>query len=582
MDNGEKTLSGLFDGRTIFNIPEYQRAYAWSEVQLTEFLDDLHNQKLGRSYFLGTVLFEEKGLESNYKIIDIVDGQQRLTTIIIFMTCLIEKLTLLSSSVEEKDELELLYETYVKHRRQFKLRALEEDNDFFHSYILGNKDGKPFIRTPAQRRLHNAKQFFTSKLNLLDKSALQTLKTKLDEHSRVLVYSVQDTAEATLIFETTNDRGKGLTNLEKIKSFMMYRSYVASEDVPEELLKKIRTRFSDIYKEYEQFSSKIDEDSILQYHYICHEKWSGKEYQQHVQGIKSHVNQMISSGDNTSALSYVNDYTQDLKETFYTVHEIIKSEKIEMKELMILNRMGNFWPLLIKTYKFDKSENKVDFSKVVKILVNFSFRIYAVNQNRGNTGQSKLFSLAKHFGGNFEKLNDTLIAIIKKYCDDKSFRTNLSYPDLYEWIYGKDLNYFFWKYENHLRTMVQPKASPMSEQELVSDSSKLKLSIEHIAAQNPRKVVVNDISILPEVDDEFEEQFLHSLGNLTIDPLSANASKGNLDFDCKNSGYFLKAPFKAQNELESFLEEGCWTRGSISRRQQVLIDFALQAWCLEH
>ncbi len=89
MDNGEKKISSLFDGRTIFNILVYQRAYAWGEDQLADFVEDIQNQKENRSYFLGTVLFEEKGLEKNYEIIDIVDGQQRITTIVIFMSVLI-------------------------------------------------------------------------------------------------------------------------------------------------------------------------------------------------------------------------------------------------------------------------------------------------------------------------------------------------------------------------------------------------------------------------------------------------------------------------------------------------------------
>ena len=45
MDNGEKKISTLFGGRTIFNIPEYQRAYAWSKPQLKDFIEDLDNQK---------------------------------------------------------------------------------------------------------------------------------------------------------------------------------------------------------------------------------------------------------------------------------------------------------------------------------------------------------------------------------------------------------------------------------------------------------------------------------------------------------------------------------------------------------
>lgn len=272
MDNGEKKISSLFDGRTVFNIPEYQRAYAWEKSQLSDFIEDIKNQKVDRSYFLGTVLFEEKGLEKNYEIIDIVDGQQRITTIIIFMAVLIQRLREESESDDEIEDIDLLYETYVKHKRQYKLRALEEDNDFFHSYIVGENSGKGYIRTPAQRRLYKAKKYFVDFMSELNKEELNNIKTKIDENSRVLVYSVKDTAEATLIFETTNDRGKGLTNLEKIKSFMMYKSYVASEETPEQLLNTIRSRFSDIYKEYEKYEHKIDEDSILQYHFIAHQK----------------------------------------------------------------------------------------------------------------------------------------------------------------------------------------------------------------------------------------------------------------------------------------------------------------------
>ena len=565
MDNGEKKISSLFDGRTIFNIPEYQRAYAWSILQLIDFMDDINNQKIGRSYFLGTVLFEEKGLDGNYELIDIVDGQQRLTTIIIFMSTLISRLRELSSSEEESEDIDLLYETYVKHRRQYKLRALEEDNDFFHSYILEDKNGKNFIRTPAQRRLYEAKEFFKNRLFPLSKLALQELKTKIDEHSRILVYSVKDTAEATLIFETTNDRGKGLTNLEKIKSFMMYKSYVASDESPEDLLTKIRTRFSDIYKEYEQYSKKIDEDSILQYHFISHERWTGKDYQQHVLSVKNIVNDLILKGNDLAALKYIEEYTRQLKETFYTAHEIFTSKILPVRDLFILNRLGNFWPLLIKSYKLDSSSDKVNFSKTAKLLSIYSFRVYAVNQNRGNTGQSKLFNLASRFSGDFENLFISLTSLTNEYCNEKAFKTNLSYPDLYSWINGKDLNFFFWKYENHLRENKQPKASPMSEHELTSSDSKLKLSIEHIACQNPKADVVNDITILPEVDDDFEENYLHSIGNLTIDPLSANSSKGNKAFNEKNDGYFLKAPFKVQNELETYLINEKWSAESIER-----------------
>lgn len=581
MDNGEKKLSSLFDGRTIFNIPEYQRAYAWGNSQLQDFVEDIENQKIDRSYFLGTVLFEEKGQEKNYKLIDIVDGQQRITTIIIFMTVLIELLRNHTNDEDELDDIDLLFETYVKYKSQFKLRALDEDNDFFHSYILSDNCGKDYIRTPAQRRLYKAKTFFHDYLSDKSKEQLLIIKNKVDENSRVLVYSVQDTAEATLIFETTNDRGKGLTNLEKIKSFLMYKSYISSEETPEDLLNSIRSRFSDIYKEYEKYESKIAEDSILQYHFIAHNKWNAKEYQQYVSKVKSTINKFIVNKNNDKVLHFIDKYSVELKESFLTVHDILKSKIPELRDIFILSRTGNFWPLLIKTYKLDKTENKSNFINIVKLLEKYSFRVYAVNQNRGNTGQSKLYSFARDFDGDYQELENKLKDIIRSYSSNKMFISNMSDEWIYDWMTTRDLSYFFWKYENHLRTTKQPKSSPMSEDEFITEDSKFKLSIEHIASQTPNKLIVKDSKILPEVDEEFEEEFLHCLGNLTIDPQSSNSSKGNKIFESKNEKYFIRAPFKTQNELDSFVIDNKWSRESISVRKQKLIDFALSYWNID-
>ena len=580
MDNGEKKISSLFNGLTVFNIPEYQRAYAWGEQQLSDFIEDINNQKLDRSYFLGTVLFQVQGLEGNYELIDIVDGQQRLTTIIMFMAALIQRLNVLAESEDEQEDIDLLNETYVKHRKQFKLRILKEDNDFFHCYILGDKDGRDFIRTPAQRRLYKAKKFFVDALVRFDKAQLLEMKTKIHENSRVLVYSVQDTAEATLIFETTNDRGKGLTNLEKIKSFTMYKSYVASENAPEELLGKIRSRFSDIYKEHEKVRDSLDENSILQYHFIAHEQWSGKDYQQHVKMIKDNINKLISTGDDGAALEYIERYTSELKETFFAVYEILNSTLPALKDLLYLKRLGNFWPLLIKAWKLDQTQEKSKFHRIVRLLEVYTFRVYAIQQNRSNTGQSSLFDLTRNFAGNFDALTEQLIELVKRYGRNKTFKENLEYSDIYIWISNQDLNYFFWKYENYLRKSEQPKTAPMSLEELTTNNNQFKMTIEHIASQTPKKSVVADMAILPEVDEEFEESYLHNLGNLTIDPLSANASKGNKDFSEKNEKYFLKAPFKSQNELENYLHNGKWTAESIEERTQKLVNFALEQWAI--
>jgi len=581
MENGQKKLSELFNGRKIFNIPKYQRSYAWEErKQLRDFLDDVYNQKLGRDYFLGTILFQENPTnDGGFEVIDIVDGQQRITTVIIFMSVLIDRLKDFISE-DEKDDLELLIETYIQYKNKYKLRILPDDNDFFQSYILNDCDGNDFIRTPSQEKLYKAKKYFEQALDGKTKDELIELKKKVDENTKVLTYSVQDTSEATLIFETTNDRGKGLTNLEKIKSFLMYQCYLVEEDDIENLLNKIQYRFSDIYKEFDKISSQIDEDSILQYHFIAHEKWTEKEhYQNNVDTVKQHLNGLVKNSQDKKAIKFIERYTKELKETFFAISNILSLKSESIRDIFILNRPANFYPLLIKAFKYDTTLDKNKFDTLTKKIEKFIFRVYSINQNRSDTGQSSVYTLARDFKGDFNFVISEIIRLTNLYCDDTKFELNLEAPNFYEIMNSRDLNYFFWKYENYLRGKIQPIASQMSEEEFLNKNPKLRLTIEHIASQNPKvQKVIATKSILPRMTQEFQRKYLHSIGNLTIDPQSANSSKGNNNFQYKNSKYFIKAPLKTQNELESFLVNRKWDKKPITKRKEKLIKFALDYW----
>ena len=101
MQDGQKTIKDLFDSSTIFNIPKYQRAYAWEKEQLDAFVEDLENQDTNKDHFFGTILLQKQAPEGEFKIIDIVDGQQRITTIIIFMK-LLSKHTNSTSRMEDR------------------------------------------------------------------------------------------------------------------------------------------------------------------------------------------------------------------------------------------------------------------------------------------------------------------------------------------------------------------------------------------------------------------------------------------------------------------------------------------------
>lgn len=587
MENGQKKLKELFDGRKVFNIPDYQRAYAWDRSrQLPDFLEDIENQSLGRDYFLGTILFQERDEKmQGYDVIDVVDGQQRITTIIIFMKALLGELESRLSANEFVDKgLDLVMETYIKSRNRSKLKAISPDNDFFQKYILEDQDGADYITTPSQRRLYNAKQFFSEALAKKSVDELLELKGKLDSHTKVLTYSVKDTAEATLIFETTNDRGKGLTHLEKIKSFLMYKTYLATGEDVDIHLRSIQERFTEIYRDLEQFDEKLSEDSALQYHCIAFERWSDKgDYQQPVNYIRGKINPLINANKKDEALTFIDRFSKELKESFTILRLLMQSQSDGFRDLVCLDRLGTFYPLLIKAYKLDSTPNKANFDLTCKYLEIYSFRVFSIQQARSNTGQPALFSAARDFSGKFTPLYDKLTSLIGYHSPDKFFKENLQYTNFYQYMHSKDMSYLFWKYENHLRQTEQPICADMSEREYRDASKRTNLTIEHIAAQHPETLgIVHDSSILPNLTEEFLEDHIHRLGNLTFDPASANSSKGNSDIQAKNSNYFKKAPYKTQNELDGFIFNRKWSVKSIDTREKKIIKFCLQRWNPEY
>lgn len=576
MENGQKTIFDLFNGDKKFIIPKYQRAYSWGTKQLKDFVNDIENQGKNKDYFLGTILFQNNPRTSGYEEIQIVDGQQRITTLIIFVKVLLKFLQGKDPDADYSKDMR----RYIKESEFYKLELAPMDNEFFRTYIIDDHQlDDSYITTPSQKRLKAAKDFFLSKLSNYDADILKQFKKKT-ENTKILTYSVNDTAEATLIFETTNDRGKSLTNLEKSKSFLMHKIYLITEH-PDELLSTIQDRFSEIYRILEEMDSEEnEEDSFLQYHFISHFDWKytqkNKDYQVYMDKIKDYINKMVINKDSNSVLDFIDKYSRELKETFFVVKLIRDDKEKAIRDLYLLERLSLFLPLLIKCYKLDNHPKKREFYKIAELLEIFSFRVLGIGRKPAYTGRDWFYVRARDFSGDFEKLQSEIARKIIEYQNDGSFIRQLTDPLFFEVIDGLNIKYLFWKYENFLRQNEQPIVSPMSEDEFSTYNPKLKLTIEHIACQTP-KVTTSNLELV-EITDDFRKRLLHSIGNLTFDPNSSNASKNNNQIEFKNTKYFVRAPFKTQNELNDFIKNEKWTEESISERTKKLVDFCTSYW----
>lgn len=569
MENGQKAISDLFESRRIFNIPNYQRAYAWETKQLRDFISDLDNQALGKDYFFGTILLQIGESEGYFKIINIVDGQQRLTTLTIFMRLLLDKLDSFG------DDVSILRETYIQYRNEYKLRVLEYDQQFFCKYILEDSDNtESLIETPSQRRLLEAKKFFKKNLETRNIENLRELREKI-EKAKVLTYAVLNNAEATLIFETTNDRGKDLTSLEKIKSFLMYKVYLAAND-PESYLRTIQNRFGEIYRNYEETLQEltINEDFILRHHYIAFEanvkKDGQKEYSNHLSLIKERINLLTASPATfAEATKFIDEYSCQLSESFGIVNQISQNLRGNLLNLIHLKRNANLWPLLIVSFKHDNSQENYNFSRVTKLMEIISFRVYGIRKRKtsNSTIIKRLYELAQSFQGDFEVLISDLKDIVGEFCSDREFQERLISPDFYEVISENDLKYLFWQYENYLRR------TEYLEDEPIGFYQYKNLSIEHIIPQVPRQIHAW-------MDERFWTNGIHTIGNLTLDMSWENSAKSNLNFDKKYNYFYKNSRFRCQQELINFTnsENSEWDETSITKRQTKIVNFAMTYW----
>ncbi|MEH6595222.1 MAG: DUF262 domain-containing protein [Colwellia polaris] len=555
MKTGKSTIKEIFDGTRVFNIPVYQRTYSWEvEENLKDFLSDIVNQHEDRNYFLGSLLFHINGTRNKFTVIDIVDGQQRLTTFIIFINTLIKKLLLNSSNSVSKDTIS----TFVKDVDVFKLETSNEDCSFLHNAIFGDENSEFVdIKTNSQRLLLEAKSYFIEELDKFDNATLERIYITA-VNTDVLLYVVDKINTATQIFELLNDRGRKLTDLESIKSFLMYNTGLVSEH-PDQIIRNIQLDFSEIYRLVEKHE--INDRDVLRYHNIAFESCPADFQEKPKEFIKSKITKLVNTPDTKAeALSEIKSYAKRLKNSFiiYSKIQVEKQSNLNLAHLFMIGRVAPYYPVLMKVYK-DESEK---FDSLLLAIRQFTFKASLVGLR--SNGESYLYTRLRR--------NEDVIDLVRNFIENNWWDINkraieaIEYENYYERLSKNSVRYILVSYENKLR---KAKGFPLiTLKEYFTIIEREKLSIEHISAQRAKDV---------DYDDEFHERYKHSIGNLVIDYVASNSSKGNKNTKDKLAAFNL-APLMSQNEING---TSCdWSEVEsikcfINQRELIIKDFIL-------
>jgi hypothetical protein len=249
------TLDKLLQGR-LFRIPDYQRAYSWETKQRRELFADIQKlaqvQTNDRRHFMSTIVClqtvekEEVGADE-FGVFSVVDGQQRLTTLIILLKALAMRLSV-GNDLERKESLKLSELLVKENGRLILLQTNHDSKRLFRNYLeMGDIPSEEKVETLADRNVIRA---FNECLEFVDQwqfdilSLLKLVKNRLD----FIFYVLDDEGAVHTIFEVLNSRGLEVDWLDKCKSMLMGIAFEKLKDASAEYIEELRDYWSKIYR----------------------------------------------------------------------------------------------------------------------------------------------------------------------------------------------------------------------------------------------------------------------------------------------------------------------------------------------
>ncbi len=635
-----KSLDSLFNQK-IFRIPDYQRGYAWQREQLKAFWEDLVNLSNGRSHYTGVLTLkeipsrqisdEEKEFwlvdDHSYKVYHIVDGQQRLTTFTIFVQSFVDFVKGLPDNQGKPDEEIYLTDTQnvadVQSRFLFKIKptgdqfrtykfGYTKDNpsyEYLRHRILGETGGGSVQETFYTLNLSNAKRYFAEQLAEMHSedgtNGLHEIYKKLTKRFLFNEYVIKDEFDVFVAFETMNNRGKKLSDLELLKNRLIYLTTLYSDqELDPASRQNLRETINDAWKEvYKQLgrnkTAPLNDDDFLKAHWILYYKYSRQTGQDYIrfllddqftpQRVHKKVEREVvletpeesrdqneeEEDDEISASSResetikvsraelspteIRDYVLSLKSCavhwfnsfFPSLAEDLSAE--EKRWLDSLNRIGiaYFRPLVMAILKRDMT--KSERIKAFRVIERFLFLVFRMNKEQANYGSSDFYRMVRTLDKGETGL-DQLVAQLESrmaYTFDATsgqFISRAFYNQAEKRFKGGGgyywwpaLRYFLFEYEVSL--LAESRQLKVSWEDL-KKSERDMISIEHIFPQTP---TAGWEAAFCEVEKENWSNYQISFGNLLVLSQSINSSLQNDDFSEKKKPRFDDKGRKIRN-----------------------------------
>ena len=430
-----KTLKDIFDNRDIFRIPEFQRNFVWGQEQVDTLFDDFSEDTNEYTteiddlsgYLLGNIVLIE-GQDSN-KEYDVIDGQQRLTTLSLLF-CALRK-CLLNVWQDTKNQ------KYERHAyelsRYFEL--IDDDYEFEGVKIIHNstldyhqtyediiKDLVSEEETPNSNNVLIVYNTILDKLEALAKREPETLiylRKYLVTKVSLIVTIAPNMDKAFQLFEVLNDRGQQLEPMDLVKNFLLkvLNECGAPRNKIDEFVKKWneytkilvdnRVKHADFIKQFilAVKGQNINKNKVYKY---FQEEFFGDSNKNQL------VDQILKLATDLSSISKIyvtieaNAYSNDFLKLNHNMQMIFSLLKIKQMH-----------PIFINFYDADKSIKEEVVESCLKYGAAVVFSFNQTNHiEKELPGVIKAIQEAQDFAGKLKVLKDKLSVLIKPYIDD--------------------------------------------------------------------------------------------------------------------------------------------------------------------
>ena len=541
-------LKKIFSEEFWFIVPQYQRLYVWQEENIQELIDDLYyafENKQNSEYFLGALVLK-RTTEKEFREYEILDGQQRLTTLCMMMAVIRDlikkpqyKYTLSQMIYQEENEL-----LKVPSRNRIKYNTRDKVKDFVKDYIIANgstrkRDLVNYHEDTNISVSNMAKAISTMHTIFENKENLESFAVFLLNNVLFIYVSTDNTEDAFRLFTILNDRGIPLSNADILKSINI--GEIGEEDL-DEYSKHWEYLEEKYHKGFDRFLSFVR--TIL-----LKNKPSSNLLDEYEKNI--YQKNILKKGKNTIdfliELDGIYDKIIDLND------ENLSNEYKNLVTIMKLGLHSDEWIptvlsyfLKFEYYNLDEFIKKLEYKFIGDLMSNVS-----PSKRREN-----LNNIIKTIEIVSKENMDILFENRELFDIDKNiFRKNINGD-----IYGK-------KYTKYLLLKMEYLMNDNS----VYLSNYKEISIEHVLPQNPLK----KSHWRRDFTEEQRKLWTNKLSNLVLISNKKNVKLANLDFKKKKEEY-LKNRMDVFNSSKIFLDKSSkWDETNLRNRQNIMVNMLI-------